>query len=53
MSKMSKNEGNKDTFRQFEETENIENQDSDFGEQGKMLIYSGEQGNRYAPGNAS
>ena len=35
--------------RQFGGTGNIENQDFDLGEQGKMLIFSGEQGNRYPP----
>ena len=33
--------------RQFWGTGNIENEDFDFGEQGKMTIFSGEQGNRY------
>ena len=32
--------------RQFWGTGNIENQDFDFGEQGKMQIFSGEQENR-------
>ena len=35
--------------RQFWGIGNIENQDIDFGEQGKMPIFSGEQGNRYSP----
>ena len=33
--------------RQFWGTGKIENQDLNFGEQGKMPIFSGEQGNRY------
>ena len=36
--------------RQFWGTENIENQDFDFGEQGKTPIFSEEQGNRYQQG---
>ena len=39
--------------RQFWGTRNIENQDFDFGEQGKMPIFSGEQGNMYPTGRAS
>ena len=35
--------------RQLGGTGNIENQDFDLGEQGKMLIFSREQGNRYPP----
>ena len=33
--------------RQFWGAGNIENQDFDFGEQGKCRLISGEQGNRY------
>ena len=33
--------------RQFWGTGNIENQDFDFGEQGKMPIFSRDKGNRY------
>ena len=38
--------------RLFWGTGNIENEDFDFGEQGKMPIFSGEQGDMYPHGRA-